>query len=107
MGGYRKMKLCIEDVQGRNALTDFHGMSLTRDKICSLVKKWQSLIEANVDIKTSDGYTVRLFAIGFTKKAAEQIKNTCYCQSGHIRKLRKMMVKTMTDESAKVMLRDL
>merc|ERR1719197_2020399 len=64
--GYRKIRLCIEDVQGRNCLTDFHGMEMTRDKICSLVKKWQSLIEAHVDVKTMDGYTVRLFCISFS-----------------------------------------
>merc|ERR1719311_1405699 len=29
---FRKIKLCIEDVQGRNCLTDFHGMTITRDK---------------------------------------------------------------------------
>merc|ERR1711865_48514 len=26
---FRKIKLCIEEVQGKNCLTDFHGMSLT------------------------------------------------------------------------------
>ena len=29
----------VDQVQGRSCLTDFHGMSLTRDKICSLIKK--------------------------------------------------------------------
>ena len=52
---FRKIKLCCEDVQGFNVLTNFHGMDLTRDKLCSLIKKWVSLIEANVDIKTTDG----------------------------------------------------
>merc|ERR1712086_926657 len=28
---YRKIKLCCEDVQGFNVLTNFHGMDLTRD----------------------------------------------------------------------------
>merc|ERR1719187_2546940 len=32
---YRKMKLIVEDVQGKHCLTNFHGMSLTRDKLCS------------------------------------------------------------------------
>ena len=52
---FRKIKLCCEDVQGFNVLTNFHGMDLTRDKLCSLIKKWVTLIEANVDIKTTDG----------------------------------------------------
>lgn len=38
---FRKFKLIAEDVQGKNCLTNFHGMDLTRDKMCSMVKKWQ------------------------------------------------------------------
>merc|ERR1712170_188571 len=30
-----------------------------------MVKKWQTLIEGNVAIKTTDGYILRLFCIGF------------------------------------------
>jgi len=38
---YRKMKLRVDEVQGKNCLTNFHGMSFTTDKLRSLVKKWQ------------------------------------------------------------------
>ncbi len=38
---FRKFRLVVEDVQGKNCLTNFHGMNLTRDKYCSMVKKWQ------------------------------------------------------------------
>jgi len=103
---YKKIKLCIEDVQGRNCLTDFHGLSLTRDKLCSLIRKWQTLIEAQTDVKTSDGYVVRMFAIGFTKKRLDQVKTNTYAQSAQIRKIRKKMVDIMQAEG-KVMLRDL
>ena len=46
---FRKFRLICEDVQGRNCLTNFHGMTLTTDKTRSMVKKWQSMIEARVD----------------------------------------------------------
>nr|XP_014995877.1 40S ribosomal protein S3a-like [Macaca mulatta]XP_015307153.2 40S ribosomal protein S3a-like [Macaca fascicularis] len=36
---FRINKPITEDVQGKNCLTDFHGMDLTHDKICSMVKK--------------------------------------------------------------------
>jgi len=104
---YKKIKLCIEEVQGRNCLTDFHGMTLTRDKICSLVRKWQTLIEAHADVKTTDGYLVRIFAIAFTKRRPEQVRTNCYAQSAQIRRIRKKMVEIMTNEAGKVQLREL
>ena len=73
-----------EDVQGKNVLTNFHGMDLTRDKLCSMVKKWQTLIEAHIDVKTTDSYLLRMFAIGFTKKKPYQSKKTCYAQHAQV-----------------------
>ncbi|KAK1399818.1 hypothetical protein POM88_009681 [Heracleum sosnowskyi] len=52
---YRKIRLRAEDVQGKNVLTNF----------------W-TLIEAHVDVKTTDSYTLGMFCIGFTKKLANQ-----------------------------------
>eukprot|EP00105_Crassostrea_gigas_P036850 XP_019920998.1 PREDICTED: 40S ribosomal protein S3a [Crassostrea gigas] len=81
---FRKFKLMAEEVQGRNVLTNFHGMDLTRDKLCSMVKKWQTMIQAHVDVKTTDGYLLRLFCIGFTKKRVYQLKKTCYAQNTQV-----------------------
>ena len=75
-------------------------MDFTTDKLRSLVRKWQSLIEAYVDVKTTDGYVLRLFCIGFTKKRDQQVKRTCYAQSSQIRQIRKKMVEIMTREAA-------
>eukprot|EP00088_Acartia_fossae_P040992 TRINITY_DN4279_c0_g1_i1.p1 TRINITY_DN4279_c0_g1~~TRINITY_DN4279_c0_g1_i1.p1 ORF type:complete len:276 (-),score=105.70 TRINITY_DN4279_c0_g1_i1:66-872(-) len=89
---YRKFKLIIEDTQGRNCLTSFHGMNLTTDKLRSMVKKWQTLIEGNIDVKTTDGYMLRLFCIGFTQKMERTNKKTCYAQSAQVKNIRKKMV---------------
>merc|ERR1711881_731416 len=59
---------------------------------------WQSLIEANVDVKTLDGYVLRCFCIGFTKKRPFQIRKTSYAQSAQIRAIRKKMTDIMTKE---------
>merc|ERR1719261_647173 len=104
---YKKIRLCVEDVQGRNCLTDFHGMSLTRDKECSLIKKWATLLEAVVDVKTTDGYMVRIFALGFTKRRPDQVKTNCYAQTAQIKKIRKKMCEIIQAEASGGQLRDL
>ena len=55
-------------------------MDFTTDKLRSLVRKWQTLIEAQVDVKTTDGYLLRMFAIAFTKKRPGQV-NRLFCTS--------------------------
>jgi len=94
---YRKVKLCIEDVQGYNCLLNFHGMDMTRDKLCSLIKKRQSIIEASTDVRTADGYIVRMFCIAFTKPQDNQLKQTCYAQMAQVRAIRAKMVQVMSD----------
>ncbi|CAF3364616.1 unnamed protein product [Rotaria sp. Silwood1] len=97
---YRKFKLICEDVQGRHCLTNFHGMDITTDRLRMLVKKWQTLIEAQADIRTSDGYLLRVFCIGFTMKMRGQITKTSYAQHTQIKAIRKKMVEIMTRDIA-------
>ncbi|QEL62232.1 40S ribosomal protein S1-A [Candidozyma auris] len=77
---YRKIKLRVDEVQGKNLLTNFHGMDFTSDKLRSLVRKWQSLVEANVTVKTADDHVLRVFAIAFTKRQPNQVRKTTYAQ---------------------------
>jgi len=95
---FRKFRLRVDEVQGRNCLTSFHGMSLTSDKLKSMVKKWQTLIEAHSDLKTTDGYLLRLFCIGFTKRRPQQIRKTSYAQSSQVKAIRKKMFDIMSRE---------
>jgi len=95
---FRKFKLVCEDVQGKNLLTNFHSMSITRDKLCSIVKKWHTMIEANAAVKTSDGYLIRVFVIGFTRKSANQTKKTCYAKASKVHKIRSKMVEIIQKE---------
>jgi len=104
---YRKIRLRAEDVQGKNVLTNFWGMDFTTDKLRSLVRKWQTLIEAYVDVKTTDNYTLRLFCIGFTKKRANQQKRTSYAQSSQIKQIRQKMREIMVNQSQSCDLKDL
>merc|ERR550525_2328527 len=78
-----------------------HATSCVRSSI------WHALIEAHVDVKTTDGYLVRMFVIAFTKKRPDQVKTNCYAQTAQIRKIRKKMTEIMTNEAGKVQLREL
>jgi small subunit ribosomal protein S3Ae len=82
-------------------------MDLTSDKLRSLVKKWHSLIEAFTDVKTSDGYVVRVFVIGFTKRRPNQVRKTSYAQSAQVRAIRKKMIDIVQREASSVDLNDL
>jgi len=105
--GFRKIRLVCEDVQGTNVMTNFHGMDMTRDKLNSLIRKWRTLIEANVDVRTSDGYVLRIFAIAFTKKNSKDPKATAYAQTGQVRAIRQKMFQIISEEASKGDLKDL
>ena len=75
---FRRVKLEIKEVQGRNLLTQFHSLHMTTDKLRSLLRKWCTLIEAVIEAKTADGYTLRLFVNAFTTKQPGQLSKNCY-----------------------------
>jgi small subunit ribosomal protein S3Ae len=97
---FRKFKLKTEEITGSQCLTNFYGMDLTTDKLRSLVRKWHSLIEASVDVKTTDGYALRLFCIGFTKRRLGQNRKTSYAQSAQSKIIRRKMVEIMRREGS-------
>merc|ERR1711939_899580 len=77
------------------------------DKQMSLIRKWHTLIECNCDVKTTDGYLVRLFVLAFTKRRPDQVKTNCYAQSAQIRRIRAKMTDIIVNEAGKVQLREL
>jgi len=104
---YRIVKLIAEDVTADQILTNFHGMTFTTDKVKGLVRKWQTLIEAVTEVKTADGYLIRLFCIGFTKRRLNQKKSNCYAKTSQVRQIRKKMADIMNEEAAKGDLKNL
>jgi len=97
---FRKFRLRVEDVNGQNCLTQFNGMDLTTDKLRALVRKLQSLIEAHVDVRTTDGYALRLFAIAFTRKQKDQRRKASYTQTSQTKAIRRRMIEIMTKEAS-------
>ena len=78
---YRQIRLKVDDIVGRNAVTQFHGYRLTTDKLKSSIKKWCTTIEAVVEAKTTDGYTLRIFVVAYTKKQKNQLSKNCYAKA--------------------------
>jgi len=104
---YQKVDLKIEEVVGSTCLTSFSGLSFTTDKVCSLIRKWQTLIEAHIDLKTADGYFLRVFCIGFTDRRKNQIKKTSYAKTSQVKRIRKRMFAIMREEITKTELKSL
>ena len=96
-----------EEVKGYDCFTNFYGLDITRDKLCTLVKKWHTTIEAAAQAKTSDGYQVRMFSIAFTRRQKRQVKATCYAKNSQQKLIRQKMIEIMVNECQKSTLRDL
>lgn len=73
-------------------------MDTTSDKLRSMVRKRQTLIDVFHDIKTTDGYVLRVFVIAFTRRQRGQRRATSYAQRSHIFRLRRRIVKIIQDE---------
>ena len=101
------MKVQIEEVKGFDCYTNFYGMEITRDKLCTIVKKWHTTIEAFVQTKTLDGYLLRMFCIGFTQRTKRQVRATCYAKGSQRKLIRKKMMEIMINEAQKSTLKEL
>ena len=101
------MKVQVEEVKGFDCYTNFYGMDITRDKLCTIVKKWHTTVEAFVQTKTLDGYLLRMFCIGFTKRTSRQVSATCYAKGSQRKLIRKKMMEIMINEAQKSTLKEL
>ncbi|KAG9391786.1 Ribosomal protein S3Ae [Carpediemonas membranifera] len=96
--GFRKMLLRCDDVRGDDVLTNFHGMEMTSEKKYSLVRKWQTMVENSIDIRTIEGYVFRVFSVAFTKKKYGQAKRNCYAQTAQVKQIRRKMTEVLEKE---------
>ena len=106
----KKIKLIVEDADGKSklAVTNFYGLECTRDYLCSLIRKWHTLIDLFVDCKTSDGFLMRFFVVAFTSKYNyTQKKATCYANRSQVRQMRAIMTKIITRVCKSSTLKDL
>jgi small subunit ribosomal protein S3Ae len=104
---WRQLKFQVDEIKGFDCYTNFYGMDISRDKACSMVKKWHSLVEAYAQAKTTDGYILRLFCLAFTKRTKRQVKATCYAKNSHQKLIRQKMIEIMTSTVQKSSLKEL
>merc|ERR1711998_4125 len=98
---HHKIRLRVVEVIDHRCLTNFWGMNQTVDRMKSSVRKWQNSIEANTEIRTTDGFVMRMFVAGFTKRRQNQTKKTSYAQSSQIRLIRRRMIDIIVKQSTK------
>ena len=98
---WRKIRLIVDQTEGRQAITSFYGVDTTRDELCSLIKKRKTLIEAISDVKSQDGYVLRVFIIAFTRESANQKSKTNYALSSQQKIIRKKINEIIAKEVAK------
>ena len=98
---WRKIKLIVDQTEGRQAITSFYGVDTTRDELCSLVKKRKTLIEAISDVKSQDGYVLRVFVIAFTRESHNQKSKTNYALASQQKIIRKKINEIIAKEVSK------
>ena len=87
----------ITEVEGDKAKTRFKGHELARDYIKSLTRRKSSKIQGIFDVKTKDGYELRVTAIAFT---------SFRCKSSQRRLIRKVMKEILEKKASETEFND-
>lgn len=103
---YRKVRFLVHEVQGRNLLTQFHGLDTAADRINHLLRKWCTTMESVVEVKTADGYHLRLFVVAFTTKQKNQLSKNCYAKTRLVKWVRMRITRLIRSRLSKVGLRE-
>lgn len=98
---WRKVKMQVETVEGFNCYSSFYGLDCTRERIFSLIKKGQTLIDCWADVRTSDDYILRVFVTSCTNRKQGQVKNNTFAKSSQLRVIRKNIRKAIVGEAKK------
>ena len=104
---HKQLTLRCHNSEEKICTTIFYGLDTSRDKFFSLIRRWQTLIEINSDIKTKDGYFLRIFLVAFSRKRRNQAKKTSYIKSSQIRSIRRKMEEILIRETTSCTIKDL
>ena len=93
----KKIKVIIDEVQGKTCVSSFYGFELSRDAVMEKLKKRQSLIEIYTDVKTQDGTVFRVFVMAVTSRQQNQLKVNSYAKSSQIKAMRKAVIQKLNE----------
>lgn len=97
---WKKVKMQVEEVKGSTLYTSFYGISIIKEKLYNYLRKRMSLIDVVCDVKTQDGYILRVLITTFTARKASQLKNNTYAKHSQVRAIRKAFVKFVARRAA-------
>jgi small subunit ribosomal protein S3Ae len=95
---HRNFSFKVGGVRGSDCLGVFNGIYVAQDKISSMIRKWRSLVNAHLDVTTSDGSIWRVFVNAVTKKLPNQEKRNSYCQTSDAKRMRKVIFEVISEE---------
>lgn len=95
---HRSFCFKVGDVKGHDCVSYFNGMYVAQDKMSGMVRKWHSLVEANMELTTKCGSTWRFFVAAVTRRRAGQTGKTCYLQASEVKHIRKIMFEVLREE---------
>merc|ERR1712151_82219 len=98
---WKKVKMQVEEVKAQTCYSSFYGINMVREKLYFFLRKKMSLIDVFADVKTADGYFLRVLVTTFTSRKQGQVKSNTYAKTSQIRAIRKAFVKYLTREAAK------
>lgn len=96
---HRNFCFKVGDVKGHDCVGFFNGMYLARDKMAGMVRKWHTLVEANLDLTTKDGSTWRFFVSAVTRRKMGHTGKTCYAKTSQVKEIRKIMFEVLKAEA--------
>ena len=91
----------VDEVSGSNCFTNFYRYELASDKISGLIRKRQTLIEVNTEVKSIDGITLRVFVVIVSNRQENQKKLNSYVKMARVKLLRKKLVADLQAIAAK------
>jgi len=97
---WKKVKMQVEEVKGNTCYTSFYGINMIREKLYNFLRKKMSLIDVVADVRTQDGYILRVLSTTFTHRKQGQVKTNTYAKHSQIRAIRKAFIKIISRVAA-------